>query len=359
VSGDRSPQSGSGLDVTAQPEAGNGAAIRPVRPEPSLARVIATTLRLWLRRRVLRVADGNRIGPLRWTAVVAVTLIACAAAGGGAAAALKTTPPIPSHPRHHVQRITPAQAGTTADEQAAAAWIVAQIAPGTAIACDPVMSSVLRRAGLPAARELALSPASGLPVGPGLVVATSAARAEFGSQLTAAAPEVVASFGRGAQIVEVRVLGWTPAAFRSAARAAIAANKKAAAKLARNRRLHLAGSARAQLLSGLVDERLVVLLGRLVAARPVYVSAFGNADPGDAWPAELRSVSISRLVHGTGRRRVSDVRAVLRLLHGQRPPYRAIVQELHGPAGRVTLTIGFPAPSPLPAPRAKARRGTR
>jgi hypothetical protein len=347
VPGDRSPQSGSGLDARARPDR----ASRPVRPEPSLARVIATTLRLWLRRRVLRVADGNRIGPLRWTAVAALVLIVCGAAGGGAAVAFKTTPPPPRPRHHHVPRITPVQAETAANEQAAAAWIVAQVAPGTNVACDPAMCTALQSAGFRAAGQRTLG--NTLPAGPGLVVATSAARAELGSQLTAGAPEIVAGFGTGRAIVEVRVLGGTAAAYRATARAAIAANRKSARKLAGNRRLHLAGTSRSKLLSGLVDARLVVLLGRLVKAHPVYVSAFGNADPGDAWPAELRSVSISRLVRGSGRHRVSDLRAVLQLLHGQRPPYRAIVHEVHGRAGRVTLTVGFPAPSPLPAPRPK------
>jgi hypothetical protein len=143
VPGDRSPQSGSGLDARARPDP----ASRPVRPEPSLARVIATTLRLWLRRRVLRVADGNRIGPLRWTAVAALVLIVCGAAGGGAAVAFKTTPPPPRPRHHHVPRITPLQAETAANEQAAAAWIVAQVAPGTNVACDPAMCTALQSAG--------------------------------------------------------------------------------------------------------------------------------------------------------------------------------------------------------------------
>lgn len=323
---------------------------RPLPPEPSLARVVATTLRLWWRRRVLRVADDARIGALRWTAVAAAGLIAV---GGGVAVALPTSRPAPARAHHHAPpRISPAEAALAANEQATAIWIVSQVAAGTTVSCDSAMCTALETAGLPVAQVVTLAPGSTLPAAgkagrAGLVVETAAAQADVGPQLVTRAPQVLASFGASPELVLVRVIGGTPLAFRVAARSAIVADAKSGRNLARNHRLHLGGPARAQLASGLVDPRLEVLLGKLVAVHPVYVIGFRDADPGAAWPAELRVVTITGLVRGSGRHRVSDLGAVLRLLRSQPARYRGVVQQGLGPGAEVTLTIGFPAPGPL------------
>jgi hypothetical protein len=354
VSGDRSPQPGPGLDLPARPDGhADFAGRRPSSPEPSLARVVATTLRLWWRRRVLRVADDARIGALRWTAVAAAGLIVVGAVGGGVAVALPTSRPAPARVHHHAPpRISPAQAAETANERMAAVWIWAQVAAGTTVACDPAMCTALETAGFPAAQVFTLVPGSTLPAagqsgGASLVVETAAAQADVGPQVVTGAPQVLASFGASPELVQVRVVGSTAAAFRVAARSAITADAKNGRSLARNRRLHLGGPARAQLASGLVDPRLEVVLGKLLAAHPVYVVGFGNADPGAGWPAELRAVTITGLVRGAGRHRVSELGAVLRLLHSQPVRYRPTVKQGLGPGGEVTLTIGFPAPGPL------------
>jgi hypothetical protein len=367
VSGERSPQPGPGLDVPARPDdsAGSdragpaGPAQRPSLPEPSLARVVATTLRLWLRRRVLRVADDAPIGALRWTAVTAAVLVVAAAVGGGVAVALPRSRPALSRSalaaadqHHHALRPSASAQAESAAEQAAAAWIAAQVAASTSVWCDVVMCTALQTAGFPATQVVMMSPGSTLPTvgrggAAGLVVETAAAQADLGHQLPVAAPQVLASFGTSPEMVQVRVIGGTPAAFRAAARAAIIADAKSGRNLARNHRLHLSAAARAQLGSGLVDPRLVFLLGQLVAAKPVYVTSFGNADPGVAWPAELRSVTITGFVGGSARHRVNVLGAVLRLLRSQPARYRAIVQQGIGPGGEVALTIGFPAPGPL------------
>ena len=55
--------------------------------EPPWAKVIATTLRLWLRRRVLRVPDHRKVSRLR-LAVAGVVVVIVAAAAGTALVAL-------------------------------------------------------------------------------------------------------------------------------------------------------------------------------------------------------------------------------------------------------------------------------
>jgi hypothetical protein len=298
------------------------------------------------------VRDDAGIGALRWTAVTVAVLLVAGALAGGLAAGQPASHPAPIRPRHHAPpappAISPAQARTTANEQAAAAWIVSQVSAGATVGCDPAMCADLQSAGFPAGQQATVEPASALPGGAALVVATAAVRADPGLQLATAAPQVIASFGAGAQVVQVRVVSTSaPAAFRAAVKGAVAADRKLGRTLSRDRRLHLYGSSRHELLTGLVDRRLLVVLGRLLAAHPVYVAGFGDAGPGARWPSELRAVNIIDLGRGTGKHRVSDLSSVLRLLRGQRSPYRPLVRQTHSPRGRITLTIEFPAPSPV------------
>jgi hypothetical protein len=353
VSSDPSPRPGSGLDAPARPAGADGpggSARGPGRAEPSLARVLATTVHLWLRRRVLRVTDGARVGALRWIAVSAVVAIVIGGAGG-AAVALHHPPASPHRPRHHAPPpVTPVQAATSVNEQAAAAWIQAQVAPGTLVTCDPAMCADLQTAGFPIAQLAALARGGTVTGSTGLVVQTLAANADLGGQLPATAPQVLASFGTGPATVQVRVIGSTAAAFRPAALAAIGRDAKNGRYLASNRRLHLSAVARRQLVRGRVDPRLVHVLARLLAVRAlrgVHVTAFGSADPGVAWPAELRSATIAGLTRGAGRHRAGDLALVLRLLRSQPARYRASVQEQAGRRGQITVLIGFPAPGPL------------
>ena len=353
MSGELAPQPGSGLEIPDRPGDARdvaGLARKPApQPEPSLVRVMITTLRLWLRRRVLRVADGASIGALRWTAVTAVVLVVAGAAGGGIAAAVTRSHPAPVRTQHHAPpppRITPAQAETTANEQAAASWIVSQVAAGTTVACDPAMCGHLVSAGLPAAQQATIQSAQSVAAGSGLLVSTSVLRKQAGAQVLAHAPRVVAAFGTGAEAVQVRLLTTkTATAFRTALLHAIAAARKAGRGLSRNSNLHVSGTARRELRSGRVDPRLMVVLGRLATARSISVAGFSGAAPGASWPAQLRFARIDGLVRGS--HRVNSVGAVLRELRRQHAPYRANLQELHEPGGGVAVMIEFPAPSPL------------
>src|SRR5580693_4762700 len=82
VSGDISPPGGSRLEAPARPGGGRARSAGTLRSsaEPSMVKVLGTTVRLWWRRRILRVADGARLGSLRWTVLAIV--VALVAAGG-------------------------------------------------------------------------------------------------------------------------------------------------------------------------------------------------------------------------------------------------------------------------------------
>jgi hypothetical protein len=342
VSGDTSPQPGSRLHTPHRPPAVRA----PQAPQPSLLHVLGTTLRLWLRRRVLRLPDGAKIGALRWGAAAAVAVLVVIGSTGGTVAAVRAAPHPQPRPTRHAQRprTTPAQLQAMANERAAATWIAAQLQVGTGVACDPAMCADLRAAGWPAGQLLTPVPGGVLPGGVVLVVSPPVLRSA-GTGPAVRPPELIASFGAGQESVQVLAGSGTPESFRVAAQAAVAAARRLGLLLARDPQVHADGSVSRRLASGLVDRRLLVVLQRLALIRPLYVAGFGGAAPGAGWPAEVRTVILARLKPGIGPHR--DLGAVLRALHGMPAPDRPVVREAHGPGGAVQLRLWFPAPSPV------------
>jgi hypothetical protein len=348
VSGDTAPQSGPGLEAPVRPDGAAKSHLghRKTPVEPSLVRVVGTTARLWVRRRILRVADGSSVGPLRWTALSVAVLVVVGGIAAGAAAGLRTRGATSPPPRHvTAAKPDPARAELTANEQAAASWIAAQVSPAAAVECDTEMCGDLAGAGFTTAQQLALSAGATLPPGALIVVSTPLLRGALGSQIGARTPAVAASFGSGAQLVQVRVGGTrSAAAYQSALRHEVSASGRAGRSLTGSPRLHLYGNSQAEIISGRVDPRLLVLLRRLITQYPVYVTAFGDAGPGASWPATLRAVSIEASF-GTGKKRVTETAGLERLARRQKAPYRAGVRVLQAAAGRVIVILTFPVVS--------------
>jgi hypothetical protein len=347
VSGDISPPGGSWLDAPAAPggERGQGAAGgRPPNDEPSLARVAGTTLRLWWRRRVLRLPDGARVGPLRWSVLAAALVVL---AGGGAAIAVSGGRPGPAPKQPAPRRPSAAQLLTVSNEQAASSWVQAQVDAGAQLGCDPSMCGYLLQAGLPAANFVMFSRGATVPGSAAFVLSTPLLRAQSGTSLAAGAPEVVARFGTGQQRVDVLLATSGPAAaFLQAARHSQHASARIGKSLAGSHRLHAGPTTRRELTSGMVDHRLLVVLKRMLAAHPVSVAGFGDADPGASFPAQLRSMTVGGLVHHIGKRKVSYLHADLSLVRGLKPPYTASVQQITRARGRAALVIQVPVPNP-------------
>ena len=343
MSGDISPPGGSRLDAPARPRGSRGQTpvIRqPQRGQPSLARVAGTTLRLWWRRRVLHVPDGARIGRMRWAVLAAVVVVLAA---GGAAVAAAGSRAAPPH-KPVAQRPTPAQLQTRLNEQAASSWVEGQVAAGAMLACDPAMCGYLQDAGVPPADVVTFARGVAVPGGAALVLSTPALRTQSGPALAAGAPEAIASFGTGQDRVDVLVAtASTAAAFLLQARHAQTLSARIGRSLDHDRRLHAGPVTRHELTSGMVDQRLLVVLQRMLAAHPVSVAAFGDADPGASWAAQLRSVTINALVRHAGKRRISDVSADLRLVHSLQAPDIASVEQTTL-AGGAALVIQVPVP---------------
>jgi hypothetical protein len=321
VSGDISPPGDSRLDAPARPGSGRAhrvAARRPAHADPSMVRVVATTVRLWWRRRILRVADGARLGALRWSAVAVVIAVVAACGVAFGLAGSQPAAPVRHVPPHRGP--TAAQLLTQANEQSASSWLDGQLAAGAQVGCDPAMCGYLQHSGIPAAQEVVLKPSAAVPGAAAFVISTPALRGRAGAALAAGAPETIASFGTGRERVDVLVASsGGAAAFLAAAQQAVAASARTGRSLLRNRQLHVGPGTRQELVSGQVDQRLLGLLKQLLAAHPVFVAGFADGDPGASWPAQLRSVLMDGLIRHAGKHRISDLKADLSLLRGERP----------------------------------------
>jgi hypothetical protein len=240
----------------------------------------------------------------------------------------------------------------------AAAWIVRWGAADTIVSCDPLMCSALESRGLPAARILEITPGTPDPLGSDLVAATSAVRGWLGSRLAAVyAPVVLASFGTGAEWVDIRVVAANGAAgYLRALRADVDARRLAGTTLLGNPRISVTATAASQLTAGRVDSRLLLTLAALAVIAPVRLVAFGGGGPGASSGMPLRSADIAPGAAGGGRLAAGGAstlatRAASRFvafLRAQRPPMLAArVRELRLAAGLLVVRIEFAAPSPL------------
>lgn len=314
-----------------------------VPPAPPWPKVIATTARLWLQRRVLRVADGPDAGRLaRRRALLAGLSVLVVAAAGLVLAEQPWAHNTTSGPRPSERILAAAAANRTH----AAAWIAAEVSRGVIVACDPLMCAAVQHAGFPASDLDPLAVGAADPLGSGLVVSTVSLRSELGPRLaTVYAPVVLASFGSGQSAVDVRVMAPDgAAAYLTAAHADLLARQQDGRQLLNNPNVYLPPDCQAELADGHVDSRLLVTLAALAHSVPVHVRQFGDAGPGAPTGAALRSMTISGAVllpHDA-----SYLNVVQAFLHAQRAPFLATAT-VSGTGAATVLTISFTAPSPL------------
>jgi hypothetical protein len=317
------------------------------RPAPSWPRVIATTLRLWLQRRVLRVPDGPGSGRFarRRALVAGLSVFVIAAAATVSIALAGRHPAGARHPAAATQLSATSLAAAAANRKLAATWVAAEVSRGVIVACDPLMCAVLEHAGFPAADLEPLGAGAGDPLGSGVVVSTVALRSELGPRLVSVyAPVVLASFGHGPGAVAVRVTAPGGAAsYLAAARADLLARQRDGKQLLHNANVHVPAAGQAELAAGQVDSRVLITLAALAHSEPVYVRQFGDAGPGATAGTPMRSMTISAAPLPSDSGYLAEVLAFLR---AQRAPFLATVT-VSGTGAAAVLQIAFTAPSPL------------
>lgn len=236
----------------------------------------------------------------------------------------------------------------------AVAWVTSQVGTNIVVACDAVMCSDLAQHGFPAGNLNVLQPTSPDPYGSVLVIATADIRSQFVSKLVGVyAPQVIASFGAGANRIDIRVIApQGPAAFRAALSADLAARRSFSAQLLRNQNVTTSTSARAALASGQVDVRLLTTIAFVAGQQPVDIVGFGNSAPGASPGLPLRFAYLADSDTAAHLAGSAYVKALIALVRSQIPPYVPLSLGMARlPGGQEVLRIEFAAPSPTGLPK--------
>ena len=317
---------------------------------PSWGPVLATTIRLWAARRL------HRLRRSRQALLIAICVLAMGAAAvvvvrltGTSSRAARVPASGSAHQSHAHQSQLPrsgsarSSGGIGTVRSQAAAWIAGQVGSDETIACDPFMCTALGAHGVASSRLLSLQPsASGAP-GADVIVASPSAHA----RLSEDAPMLLASFGSGASLIEVRAISpGGAAAYQATLRSDLADRRSAGAQLMHSRRIEVSAQGAGQLEAGEVDSRLLVMLAVLASQHSWRVITFGDASPGvPSTEAPYRQVIIA---DADGRGRAVGLAAALAVVRAQHAPYQpAQVTTVRLADGQTGLRIGFAAPSPL------------
>jgi hypothetical protein len=255
---------------------------------------------------------------------------------------------------HHSGLGTPSRGAGALVRKRVAAWVAGQVGRTAVVACDPVMCQALMARGVAESRLYQLGPQATSPLRSQIIVATAAVRAQFGNVLGSVyAPVVLASFGAGADRIDIRATARHGAtAYRAMLVSDLASRKASGTQLLRSGRIAAAVLARHELAEGEVDGRLLITIAQMAAAHPIFIVDFGRPPPGADPDMPLRQADLAEDAHPYHHAghaiSAGYVRAMLALLHAQHGPFRpARVQSVHLPDGAAVLRIEFTAPSPL------------
>ncbi len=307
--------------------------------EPSWWAVAGNTVRLWMERHHL---TGARSGGRR-RLIVVVSAIAAMAVGAGLTLAFTGV----NHSGGEGARSGPAAPGNTALQQAAAnrhlvaVWVATQVSRSEVVSCDPQMCALVESSGFPASSLMVLPSTAPDPLGSELVIATPALQNQFGTRLADVyAPQVIATFGSGAEQIDVRYMSpyATPAAkLASDLQERIAAGKQ----LLSNKNIQPSAAARAELLAGQVDPRLLVTLSLLKDGLTVKLVAFDDSSPGEGSAVPLRGAEI-------GAKSSADLSTILTILRAQQGVYAPAGESITTIAGGSSVvTVRYDAPGPM------------
>ena len=230
----------------------------------------------------------------------------------------------------------------------AAAWIASQVGGDVIVACDPAMCSVLLAHGVLAGNQWVLWSATADPLGSDVVVATAAVRSQFGTRLASVYAQ--RSSPASARVTRGSTSGRSRRTEQPLGRelaADLAARRAAGRQLLLNSQIRASRAARAALLSGQVDDRLMITLAAMAAAGPLQIEAFGARGPG-AGSGCATALGRARAARPPRRRPLRGCRACSRSCGRSARQYLAERAALvRGAHGSPALSVLFAAPSPL------------
>jgi hypothetical protein len=232
----------------------------------------------------------------------------------------------------------------------AAAWVAGHVGHNILVACDALTCAVLAQDGFPAADLNVLQSTAPDLYGTQVVVATASVRSQFGAQLASVfAPQVLASFGAGANEIDVRVIAPDgPATFRTALAADVLARKAAGAQLLTRSNVTVSAGARSALVAGDVDARLLTVLAFVASQQPVAIVSFGGAAPGASPGVPLRVADVAAADPAAGQDGAAYEQSLLILLHSEVDLYAPTsIATVRLASGQRAVQITFAAPSPL------------
>jgi len=352
-----------------QHASGRAPVVRAVRAEPSWGRVLLTTVQLWVSRRLRQASflpgqapgqapgrrSGNRVSSRpnsvraarRWhPKKVALALVAAAAVALGALQLAGAFPTVASRAARPSVSAGPATRSVSpqpaaAAQSQAAAWIARQVSSAAIIGCYPAMCASLQSQGVSASQLMPLGSKMTGVLGTDVIATLPSDNMKLVDQY---APALIASFGSGSSLVEVRaVAAGGAAAYQSALRADLHARKSAGSQLLRNPRIRFRAVDATRLAAGEVDSRLLATLAGLSSQFTLRVTAFSDSSPGA--PLLFRAVTVESDGGGNG---AATLAAALAMVSAQEAPYlpahSAIVHHGTGPP---VLLIEFASPSPL------------
>ncbi len=310
---------------------------------PSWASVLATTIRLWVARRLHHLSRSRQTLIIAICVLVVIAVVVVVRFTGTSSRAARVPASGRAHQSQSPRGSARSSGGVTAVRSQAAAWMAGQLGSDETIACDPSMCAALGAHGVASSRLLPLPPSTSAAPGADLIVTSPSAHA----WLSQDAPMLLASFGSGASLIEVRAISaGGAAAYQVTLRSDLAGRRSAGAQLVQSRRIETSAQGAEQLKAGEVDSRLLAMLAMLASQRSWRVIAFGDASPGvPPTEAPYRQVIIA---DADGRSGAAGLAAALASVRAQQVPYQpAQVSTVQLAGGQAGLRIDFAAPSPL------------
>jgi hypothetical protein len=238
--------------------------------------------------------------------------------------------------------MTPQQVAVS-NRHNAAKWIASQVDSSTIVSCDLEMCNEVASAGYPPSQLMALQPTATDPLGSTLVIATPAIASQFGARLASVyAPLVIASFGSGAEQIDVRYI---PPGGSAAFEAQLAKDRQqrveAGKQLLTNSSIQFSVTATAQLRAGQVDPRLLVTLSALAQKMTLQVVTFDDSSPGASAAVPLRGAEI-------GATKSASLPAIVAFLKAQLTsfaPAKPVITK--DASGKSVVDLWYEAPGPL------------